>query len=220
MSENYVGKHVKQPNIPPYQEAVERLNNSGGIKLYFYSHDGRIDRMRGYTNRAITGRQYVFPEAAFLDDEMSKSSLGGLIIDRAEQTGAKIIPTSYNGEPEPPSDKMSFEHNPLDKLDLEDPNFLDKYQELQKIREMRSVMGSLAVFMTNLDDLPDRSVGIWGSSHASSLPDMYDRIGVRSVDIMSFPPSSRLLLGHHDGAWTEDQLQLAFAKRYQKETQQ
>lgn len=206
--------------LPHYSKAVERLNNRGGLFLGFAQHGSFAKPTmppKDLLDR-IPHNGMVFTEGASTDEPIISVTAPeyhpflNAVIERATKQNAVVLPGGQSDD----EIRQLLQRN--DEVDV--VAMISRLEMLQQRREMRAALGSLAWFMTFSDVHPYEGssgvpVAIWGRTHASSLTDMYDHIGVAPINIKDYYNcgESFSLIEPHAHKWPEQQLQDEFARK-------
>ncbi|MBC7512567.1 hypothetical protein H7142_02840 [Candidatus Saccharibacteria bacterium] len=109
-------------------------------------------------------------------------------------------------------------HQLLDEVKNGNDDKAERFMQIQAIREMRAAVGSLAWLAAHLETgvttHQEQPVALWGRHHASSLPDMYDRLGVQPIDITVLGGNDHAIIDPHAHTWSDEQIQTAFEGVY------
>lgn len=139
---------------------------------------------------------------------------------KAEGRNATVLPAGFYGEHGASGDIPTFESDELLLLMPKSAKHLTsstlkKYQQLQSIREMRAAVGSLAWLAARSSALVGKPAVLWGRTHSASLPDMYHRMGIHSVDVIHLEaPLRYTYLQPHGSNWSEQDIQNVFHHAY------
>ncbi len=135
----------------------------------------------------------------------------------AQARGSVILPGGFNGEPSPENDTSFHPDEPvriLNNVTEISYDQAERFMRIQMIREMRSAVGSLAwlgvQLVSDSDLYTERPVALWGRHHASSLPDMYDRLGVKPIDVTVLDGHDHAVIEPHARTWNDAQIQQAY----------
>lgn len=208
---------------PHYSHVVHDINNRGGLKIYF---GRRGDQGDGWIRHLDT----VVPENGVLLHELHDVSAAHHshgqtpfhteLHKKATERGAAVLPAGYYGERRPNASTPAFKPHdllllmPKSAQHITDAT-LERYQGLQSVREMRAAVGSLAWLAAHPKDYNDRPAVLWGRTHSTSLPDMYERLGIHPVEVKELDAPLRYTYLHPHGLrWSEADIQAAFHEAY------
>ena len=161
---------------------------------------------------------------ASVDELHRETSFHQALHAKAGERGTSILPAGFYGEKHAPEDIPTFKPQELLALMPKSAAHVGggtvrQYQELQSIREMRAAIGSLAWLAahmgTHAAEYAARPAVLWGRTHSSSLPDMYQRLGVYPIEVKELDAPLRYsYLQPHGLQWGEVDIQNAFRAAY------
>jgi len=191
--------------------------------MYFGRRGQQGEGWTPHLNTVVPENGVIFHELHTIDGgDVPSSSFHEALHAKAAERGAVVLPAGFYGERK----NASAPTFTPDELLLLMPksvkhltgDTLKKYQKLQSIREMRAAVGSLAWLAahTNVQaEYVAKPAVLWGRTHSASLPDMYQRLGVHSVEVHYLDaPLRYTYLQPHGLHWSEHDIQHAFQHAY------
>ena len=208
---------------PHYSHIVHDINSRGGITMYFAKRGQQGDAWERHFERVLPPGGVLLHELHMVDTDESHPAVPAhaALNAAAANRGARVLPAGFYGSS---SDESVPTFHP-DELLLLMPKSkhhiteqtIQKYQALQRIRELRAGVGSLAWLAahTDQDGYKGKPIVLWGRTHSSSLPSVYERMGIQSVEVVELDSPHRYsYLQPHGNTWGEDEIQTVFAHSY------
>ncbi len=217
---------MSQYKTPHYSHIVQDINSRGGLKMYFARRGDQGEGWLRHLDTIVPEKGVMLHELHTVDGELSShdTTLYTHLRIKANERAATVLPAGFYGEHASDDGVPTFKPQELLSLMPKSANHLttdiiDRYQSLQSIREMRGAIGSLAWLAAyvgaHATDYAERPVVLWGRTHSSSLPDMYQRLGVHPVDVKELDvPLRYSYLQPHGLHWSEADIQNVFDSSY------
>ncbi len=211
---------------PHYSHIVQDINSRGGLRMYFARRGDQGEGWLRHLDAIMPENGVILHELHTVDGDLSRhdTPLQTQLRIKANERATTVLPAGFYGEHTSDDDMPTFKPQELLSLMPKSTNHLttdiiDRYQALQSIREMRGAIGSLAWLAAHMGahaaDYAERPVVLWGHTHSSSLPDMYQRLGVHPVDVKELDlPLRYSYLQPHGLHWSETDIQNVFDSSY------
>jgi len=211
---------------PHYSHIVHDINSRGGLKMYFGRRGDQGEGWVRHLDAVVPENGVLLHELHTVDSGPSRydTQLHTQLHKKAAERGTAVLPAGFYGEHVVQNGVPTFKPQELLSLMPKSAHHLtsdmvDRYQDLQSIREMRGAVGSLAWLAahmgTHAAEYAARPAVLWGRTHSSSLPDMYQRLGVSSVEVKELDAPLRYsYLQPHGLRWSEADIQNTFQKAY------
>lgn len=218
--------HTSREKTPHYSHIVHDINSRGGLKMYFARRGQQGEGWLRHLDTIMPKHGVVLHELHAVDsgDNHHLAAFHHALHNKANECNTKVLPAGFYGERTALSQAPTFKPQELLSLMPKSArhvtdDLIKRYQQLQSIREMRAAVGSLAWLAAHLGthavDYSARPAVLWGRTHSTSLPDMYQRLGIYPVEVRELDaPLRYTYMQPHGSQWSEDELQYAFASTY------
>ena len=216
---------MSQYVAPHYSHIVHDINSRGGITIYFANRGHQGDAGERHFDTVMPRSGVLLHEfhTVDADDAHPLSPAHNGLRSAAADYETVVLPAGYYGSVSSTADELPSFHPsellalmPKSKHHVTEPA-LERYQALQRIRELRAGVGSLAwlAALSEQRGFKGKPVVLWGRTHSASLPSVYDRVGIQSVEAVDLDAPHRYsYLQPHGMSWGEDDIQNVFAATY------
>jgi len=194
--------------------------------MYFAKRGQQGEGWIRHLDTIVPENGVVLHELHTVDNAHQQSSaFHDALHSKATERNTVVLPAGFYGEHTPLGDVPTFTPDEFLLLMPKSAKHLTtttlkKYQELQSIREMRAVVGSLAWLAahmgTHAAEYAAKPTVLWGRTHSASLPDMYQRLGIHTEVNHLDAPLRYTYLQPHGLSWSEQDLQNAFHLGYRQ----
>ena len=217
---------MPQGKIPHYSHVVHDINSRGGLNMFFGRRGQQGEGWIRHLDTIVPENGIVLHELHSVDHPHQHSSaFHEALHTKTAERGATVLPAGFYGE-HSAAGLPTFTPDELLYLMPQSAKHLTKgtlkkYQDLQSIREMRAAVGSLAWLAahmgTHAAEYAAKPAVLWGRTHSASLPDMYQRLGVNSVEVHHLDaPLRYTYIQPHGIHWSEHDIQNAFRVAYEQ----
>lgn len=219
---------MSDQKAPHYSHIVQDINSRGGLKLFFARRGDTGEGWQRHLDAVVPENGVLLHELLVINEAPHPHShiepFHVAVEKMASKKAAAVLPAGFYGELDDDSQLPTFHPNDLlvstpKNAEHVTDNTVEKYREVQSIREMRAAVGSLAwlaaYMRVNAAEYTGRPVVLWGRTHSQSLPDMYERLGIHPVEVKELDsPLRYTYLKPHGLRWGDRDIQKTFSTTY------
>ncbi len=215
---------MAEVKTPHYSHVVHDINSRGGLKMHFGRRGQQGEEWIRHLDTIVPENGLVLHELHTVDNaHQQTTAFLDALQAKATERNTTVLPAGFYGDHNATSGLPTFTSDELLSLMPKSSKHLTKstlkrYQELQSIREMRAAVGSLAWLAAHMGTQAEyaaKPTVLWGRTHSASLPDMYQRLGIHSVEVNHLDaPLRYTYLQPHGLKWSEQDIQNSFQMVY------